>query len=181
MKRALALCAALLAITFAAACGGSSGSDHNQADVDFATGMIPHHAQAVEMADLALEKATNAQVKQLATGIKQAQQPEIDQMSGWLEDWGEEVPATGGEHQGGHTMADGMMSADDMATLENATGKTFDQQWTKLMIEHHQGAITMAKAELSKGGSDDAKQLAQAVIDGQSKEIATMQALQPKL
>lgn len=180
MKRAIALCAALLALAFTAACGGT-GSDDNQADVDFATGMIPHHAQAVEMADLALDKATNAQVKQLATSIKQAQQPEIDKMTGWLEDWGEEVPATNGEHGSGHTMTDGMMSDDDMSMLENASGKMFDQHWTALMIEHHEGAITMAKEELSKGSNDDAKQLAQAIIDGQSKEIATMKALQPKL
>jgi uncharacterized protein (DUF305 family) len=178
MKRAMALCAALLVTALAAACGTGSGSGNNQADVDFATGMIPHHRQAVTMADLALDKATNADVKQLATGIKQAQQPEIDQLAGWLEDWGEEVPA---DAHGGHQTTDGMMSADDMSMLENATGKAFDRHWTAMMIEHHEGAITMARTELKKGESDQAKQLAQAIIDGQSKEIATMKALQPKL
>ena len=81
-------------------------ANFNATDVGFAQGMIPHHAQAVEMADLALEKSTNADVLALAKQIKASQNPEIQTMSGWLQSWGQKVPSTDSMSGGGHDMTD---------------------------------------------------------------------------
>ena len=145
---------------------------HNAADVTFATDMIPHHAQAITMAEMVPSRASNQKVKDLAAQIQAAQDPEITQMSGWLKAWGEPVPASTGMQHG-----DGMMSMDEMSQLENVTGATFDEMWLQMMIDHHKGAIEMANTELSAGSDPGAKKLAQAIIEGQSHEIATMTAM----
>jgi uncharacterized protein (DUF305 family) len=156
----------------------ASAAQFNNADVTFATQMIPHHRQAVEMADMATTKATTPAVKQLATAIKAAQDPEIQQMSGWLTSWGKPVP-TPGMHSG-HDMSGpmpGMMTEQEMADLGKATGTMFDRMWVQMMIKHHQGAVTMAKAELEQGKNADAKALAQKIVDAQEAEITEMQGL----
>ncbi|KGN29759.1 hypothetical protein N802_11450 [Knoellia sinensis KCTC 19936] len=153
--------------------GTSASGAHNDADVKFATGMIPHHAQAVSMAAMVPTRASSQEVKDLAKQIQAAQDPEITQMTGWLQAWGAPVPAATGMQHGG----DGMMSMDEMSQLGSATGTDFDRMWLQMMIKHHQGAITMARTELADGADADAKALAQAIIDGQSDEIATMTAL----
>lgn len=150
--------------------------DHNAADVEFATGMIPHHRQAVEMADLALKKTTNTELKQLATAIKAAQDPEIQQMSGWLTSWGEMVPTPGM----GHTMGDpmpGMMTEEEMAELDKANGTAFDRMFLQMMVKHHQGAVTMAKAEQTSGKDTRVIELAKKIEADQTREITTMNAL----
>ena len=151
---------------------GGTAAAHNQADITFASSMVPHHQQAVEMADLALAQASNPTVKQLATQIKAAQDPEIQTMTGWLTAWGA-TPMPSGHNMGGMGM-DGMMTDQDMADLKKATGAAFDRMWLQMMVKHHQGAVAMAKTQLAQGAYPDAKTLAQAVIDGQTKEIATM-------
>jgi len=154
--------------------------DHNTADVEFATGMIPHHRQAVEMADMALQKTTNAEVKQLATAIKAAQDPEIQQISGWLTSWGEPVPTPGGHD--GHTMPGGrMMTADEMAALAKATGTAFDRMFLQLMVKHHQGAVAMAKTEQTAGKDTQAIELAKKIEADQNREITTMNTLLTQL
>lgn len=161
-----------------AAQGGAPASGpHNAADVSFTTDMIPHHAQALEMAKMALSKATNPQVKQLAQAIEGEQTPEITTMSGWLKGWNQPVPDTS---MPGMNMP-GMMSSADMAKLSGATGSAFDKLWLTQMITHHQGAVTMANTELNAGQNTDAKTLARSIIAGQSKEIMTMKALLPTI
>lgn len=149
----------------------SSAAAFNDADVMFATQMIPHHQQAVEMSDLALRKATTAAVKNLATAIKAAQDPEIKQLSGWLTTWGKPVP-TPGAHSG-HAMA-GMMSTEQMTDLSEASGSMFDRMWTQMMIEHHQGAIAMAKTEQTTGKDPASISLAQKIQTVQTTEIAAL-------
>jgi uncharacterized protein (DUF305 family) len=162
-----------------AAEGGPAAAAHNQADITFASSMVPHHQQAIEMADMALTKGSSAEVKKLATQIKASQDPEIATMTGWLTAWGA-APMPSGDHDmgdmGGSGM-DGMMSGEEMSALTDASGAAFDRMWLQLMIKHHVGAVAMAKSQLSQGQSADAKRLALAVIDGQTKEIATMTAL----
>ena len=154
---------------------GGTAAAHNQADITFASSMIPHHQQAVEMADMALAQTGNRTVKQLATQIKAAQDPEIQTMTGWLTSWGAS-PMPSGHDMGGMGMG-GMMSEQEMADLKKATGADFDRMWLQMMVKHHQGAVAMAKTQLDQGAYPEAKALAQAVIDGQSKEIATMTEL----
>lgn len=159
-----------------------AAADHNQADVSFATDMIPHHAQAVEMADMALKQGSNSQLTQLARQIKSAQNPEIVTMSDWLKAWGAPVPATSmsGMNMGGMSM-NGMMSAQEMTQLSSAKGAAFDKLWLQQMIKHHQGAIAMAKTELTTGQYPAATALAQSISGSQAKEISTMQNLLSKL
>ena len=157
--------------------------DHTQADVTFAQQMVPHHRQAVEMAKLVPSHSTNQKVLELASQIQQAQDPEIQKMTGWLQTWGAPAPTTGMNMPGmnmpgmDHGSMPGMMTSDDMTKLGQVKGAAFDRLWLQMMIQHHQGAVEMAKTELQQGASNEARQLAQQIIDTQQKEIATMNQL----
>lgn len=160
---------------------GAATAAHNESDVAFATGMTPHHQQAVEMADLAADKAVNAEVKSLASEIKSAQLPEIATMSGWLRAWGAPVPTTGA-HDMGAMGSDsgsmgGMMSAAEMSSLTSASGPAFDRRWLELMVKHHEGAVAMAATETAKGQNEQAKALAAQVTASQTAEITRMRGL----
>lgn len=151
----------------------------NDADVMFAAMMIPHHQQAIEMADLVLAKdGINTEVTDLASQIKAAQGPEITQMSGWLTGWG---MSSSSSMPMDHDMGGGMMSQADMDDLENATGDEAARLFLAGMIEHHNGAITMAQQEVTNGQNPDAKGLAQDIIDAQKAEIVTMNRLLDQL
>ena len=165
--------------------GNMPGMDHsaadmfNNADETFLMEMIAHHEQAIEMADMVLdEDGVDEQVTELAQKIKAAQGPEIETMKSWLDDWGMEFVDSGME---GMDHSGGMMSDDDMAMLENVTGADASRVFLELMIEHHQGAIVMAQRQLDNGVNPDALELAQAIIDDQTAEIAVMQALLAEL
>ena len=186
------LVASLVALGLAlTACGGddsdsgAASGDHNDQDVTFASEMIPHHAQAVQMSEMAVENAESQEVKDLAEDISAAQEPEIEQMSSWLEAWGEEVPDTGSgdmdgmDHGGMDGMEDmpGMMSSDEMDELESASGSAFDEMFLSMMIEHHEGAIEMAQTEQADGEYPDAIDLAETIEETQASEIETMEEL----
>lgn len=173
----------LMALTLTTACGqnGSSeekagGSDKNQADVDFVMRMIPHHEQAMEMASMAEERSENAEVKALASRIQQEQEPEVEEMNGLLEEWGEDAM---GDMSGGD--AGGMLDDGQMQELESATGAEFDRLFLEGMIGHHKGAIAAAEEELENGQSAEAKELANKIVEAQESEILVMQDLLTKL
>jgi uncharacterized protein (DUF305 family) len=154
----------------------ASGAPVNAADEMFVIGMIPHHEQALSMAQLLLDKdGVDARVVALAERILAAQQPEIDLMNGWLEDWGVD-PDMGGMEGMDHGDG-GMMSDEDMAALESASGAEASSLFLEQMIQHHQGAIDMAERELANGQNPDVLDLAQKIRDDQSAEIAEMQEL----
>ncbi|WP_328478466.1 DUF305 domain-containing protein [Streptomyces sp. NBC_00377] len=158
------------------ATASAKAGDHNGQDVSFATEMIQHHRQAVEMAELAADRASSQDVKDLATKIKGAQDPEIKTMSGWLTSWGEEVPADMSGMEG-HDMSSGMpgmMSSEDMDKLEKASGTEFDKMFLEMMVEHHTGAVEMAKTEKADGKYGPATKLADDVISAQTAEIEEM-------
>jgi len=191
-KKTLALASMLLAGALTlTACGddtdsaaGSAG--HNEADVTFAQDMIPHHAQAVQMSKMAIDNADSEEVRALAEDISAAQAPEIETMTGWLEDWDEEVPDTSmmsgdmGDMEG-MDMEDmdmpGMMSSEEMKGLDAASGSDFDQMFLTMMIEHHEGAIEQAQTEQADGESAEAVDLAAEIEQAQTEEIATMEDL----
>jgi uncharacterized protein (DUF305 family) len=161
-----------------AATGTPAAGPHNAADAEFATNMIPHHAQAVYMAQMAEQNAATRTLKSLAGTVKAAQSPEIAQMSGWLAGWKQPVPSsTYTPGSMGGTSMPGMMSDHDMTMLADAHGTSFDRMWLSMMISHHQGAIAMAKTELAKGQNSAARQLAQAITSAQTDEIATMRKM----
>ncbi len=150
----------------------------NDADVEFAQGMIAHHEQAVEMAEIALDPNRQAgpEVIDLATRIQAAQEPEIDQMTAWLTAAGESVTM---DLSDGHDMSsmDGMMTAEEMDALAVATGPEFDAMWLEMMIAHHEGAISQSQTVKADGSNVDVLALADLIITAQQGEIAEMQAL----
>src|SRR3712207_3510167 len=115
-----------------------NGDVFNDADVEFATGMIPHHAQAIEMVVLAQDRPLDPEVARLRDQVREAQVPEVETMTDWLTAWGEEVPETSLDH--GHAehgtggmehLEDmpGMMTAEQMEELEQAPDKAFQELW----------------------------------------------------
>ena len=201
MKKTLTISAKAFGISAAialAGCAGTSGStpagtmpgmgsggmgmssssapataDHNAADTMFTQGMIPHHAQAVEMSDMMLRKqGMDARITALATKIKAAQAPEIAQMTGWLKTWNE--PA---QMASGHGMGDGVMGDDDLKKLDAAQGTDAAKLFLAQMIAHHEGAVMMAKTESSQGKNPDALSLSKAIVTAQEAEIQEMKDL----
>lgn len=158
---------------------GSSVAPANDGDIAFAQSMIPHHQQAVQMADMALAHGVTGDVLMLANQIKAAQDPEVAKMTAWLTAWGApmQMASSMDGMDAGSGMSEGMMSADDMATLDQATGADFDTLWMQMMIRHHEGAIAMANQVLATTSNADVRALAGAVVSGQTAEIATMQKL----
>ncbi|ROP37244.1 DUF305 domain-containing protein [Saccharothrix texasensis] len=150
--------------------------EHNDADIAFAQGMIPHHQGAIEMAKLAEGGTSNTKVLDLASRIEKAQDPEIKTMTEWLNAWGAEVHTTGMPGMDHGSDMAGMSDA-EMDLLEQAKDADFDRMFLDMMIKHHQGAIDMSKLELQQGNNPDAKKLAQQIIDSQQTEITEMQGL----
>lgn len=184
MRKNLAIVALFVATALSVTgCGEDTAATtaYNDADVAFAQGMIPHHRQAVQMAALAEDRADNPEVRQLAERIEAAQAPEIATMTGWLEARGEDVPEETMDHSAmGHGSSDpmpGMMSAEDLATLEQAQGAEFDMLFLEMMIEHHTGALEMARTQQSEGENAEAVALAEKIEADQEAEIATMRRL----
>jgi uncharacterized protein (DUF305 family) len=145
----------------------------NSADVSFARMMIQHHSQALEMTELAPDRAESAKVKKLAERIAAAQGPEIDAMKGWLKTHGEKE--TGGGHD--HASMPGMATEGQLRNLRAAQGKAFDQLFLTLMITHHEGAITMATDVKAQGNNIQVEEMADDTIAQQTSEINRMRDL----
>lgn len=156
---------------------GSAQGSANDADAMFATMMIGHHQQAVDMSDTLLAKTgVDPRVADLATRIKAAQAPEIATMRDWLDGWGVPSAAPGSMGHG-----DGMMSETDMAALEAASGAEAGKLFLQQMIAHHEGAVEMARTEKGDGKDPRAVALASTIIDAQTVEIAEMKGLLAQL
>lgn len=157
----------------------SASAAFNDADVMFAQMMYPHHAQAVEMAAMANGRTDNPEVLSLAAAIEAAQEPEMNQLTAWLAEWGKPAPSADTDHMSGmdHGSGSGMMTQQDMDALMSASGAEFDRHWLTMMIAHHTGAIDMADTEISDGSNPDAQQMARSIVDTQQQEIDTMERL----
>ncbi|KAF5990716.1 DUF305 domain-containing protein [Streptomyces sp. WAC00263] len=162
----------------ATATATAKAADFNDADVTFAQSMIPHHKQAVEMAQLADGRASDTEIKDIAAKIEKAQDPEIKTMTGWLQSWGK--PTAMGDMPG-MDMGDGMMSDKDMKSLKAMKGTEFDKMFAQMMIDHHNGAISMAKTEQKSGQNADAKKMADDIVTGQSAEVKQLQSILDRL
>jgi len=172
----------------------------NDADVMFMQMMVPHHAQALEMSELAQTRAQDQQVVDLARRIKGAQGPEIVSMSSWLQTRDEKVPETmaeamalmsqdghsghgghGGHGAGGAATMNGMLSDREMTALARAKGAEFDRLYLAGMISHHEGAVAMAHDEMEAGADTLALELAAEVAAGQQAEIGRMLDIRRRL
>ncbi|MGK5629678.1 DUF305 domain-containing protein [Streptomyces sp. URMC 123] len=167
------------------------GSDApNAADVAYAHAMIEHHRQALVMTALAPERAAATGVRRIAERIAAAQRPEITAMEGWLTTHAKAGAAVGGSGQshggsgphhgagaGGHGAMPGMATEAQLAELRQARGAAFDALFLKLMITHHQGAVTMATEVLTDGNHVLIEEMANDVIAQQTSEIGRMRAM----
>ncbi|KTR02299.1 DUF305 domain-containing protein [Curtobacterium luteum] len=152
----------------------SAASRHNEQDVMFAQMMLPHHEQAVEMSDVLLAKGSGVDpdVAALAEQITAEQSPEINQLSTWLQGWGE---PTEPEHSGAGHSTSGMMSDSDMDDLDQASADDAGKLYLEQMVQHHKGAVDMAKAEAEKGKNVDAVAMAKSIVSSQTEQITQMQ------
>ena len=189
MKKQISL--GVLALTISlAACGGSGdtstsnsvveatdGSTFNEADVMFAQMMIPHHEQAIEMSDIALDPSVGASgaIKDLATRIRAAQDPEIATMKGYLEAWKQPMSPEDGMDHG--SMMEGMLSVEELDQLATLRGTEFDLAWARAMIAHHEGAVKMAQDVLASGKHPEVNALASAIIESQQAEIEDLKTI----
>ncbi|MSZ18624.1 MAG: DUF305 domain-containing protein [Actinobacteria bacterium] len=174
---------ALATVSFIAlaACGSSTASSDtttgqafNDADVMFAQMMIPHHEQAIEMSDIALDPTIGVVqgIRDLATQIKAAQDPEIMQMTQWLSDW--KQPLTADEGVDHSSMMSGMLTAEELSELGTLRGAAFDGRWAQAMIAHHEGAIQMAQDVLKDGKNPAVLALANEITTSQNGEIEVL-------
>lgn len=145
----------------------------NSADFRYAKMMIEHHSQALVMTELAPVRASSTAVKRLAERISAGQKPEIGAMEGWLKRNGGEDREQPHDHAG----MPGMASETQLEELRAARGKAFDEIFLKLMVTHHQGAVTMASEALSEGNDVIVEEMAGDVAAQQTVEIDRMRAL----
>lgn len=163
----------------------SATQAHNPADVTLAQNMLPCHQQAIQMSDIILaEQGIDPRVVQLANQIKAVEGPEIQQMQSWLSQWGQPampmmpskstMPSPGGGMPGMQGM---MMSPEQMTALQNALGVDASKQFLTMMIQNHQGAITMAQSEIDSGQYPPAVAMAHSIFTSEQQEINTVQGI----
>jgi uncharacterized protein (DUF305 family) len=169
----LAGCADTAGNTSSDSSSSSESAVFNDQDVMFAQMMLPHHEQAVEMSDMFIAKgdSVDSDVLALAETIKDEQGPEIDQLTTWLDDWGQDTSASMD-----HSM-DGMMSESDMTALDDAEGAEASRLFLEQMTEHHKGAVGMAQQEVDGGANPDAVEMAKNIVESQTAQIDQMDAL----
>ena len=197
--------AALVAVLFAAACGGATGPSAttapapapqaaaaaarraNPADAHFMSGMIHHHAQAIVMAGWSASHGASPLIRTLSERIIVSQTDEIKLMQQWLREMGEPAPEAtptglrmrmgGQEHE---MLMPGMLSPEQMSQLDRARGTEFDRFFLTFMIQHHEGALTMVEELFASygGGADDfIYKIASDTFADQGSEIGRMQKM----
>ncbi|GAA2137296.1 hypothetical protein GCM10009844_04230 [Nocardioides koreensis] len=182
--------ALVLALAGCSSSGSSSSSDgHNDADVEFASEMVPHHEQALRMVAMTRGRDLSPQLEGLTQQIRAAQAPEIRTMEGWLDDWGEEadddghmMDGDGGMMNGSGGMMGGQggwrwMTGRDFHRLGGAPAQAFEDMWLRMMIRHHQGAVAMSRDEVEHGEFPASIALAQHIEDSQQAEIEQMRRM----
>lgn len=157
------------------------GAIYTEADVRFMQGMIAHHAQAVYMSRMAEKHRANPRVQRLADKIDQSQIAEIRIMQNWLLDRNQTAPDT----SSWRTMTmPGMLTAEQLKTLDASTGTEFDRNFLVMMIQHHEGALSMVKDLFASPGAAqevDVNVFANDVVTVQTAEIGIMQQLLAQL
>ena len=157
-----------------------AGIRFTEADVRFMQGMIPHHAQALEMTVLVAERTADETMERLAQRIELSQEDEIEMMQEWLRSRGQDVPGVDAHHAPGWEPMPGMLTPEEMEGLAAAEGVAFDRLFLELMIKHHQGAVTMVENLLDQRGAAQDSQLfafTSDVTSDQTAEIDRMDAM----
>ena len=154
---------------------------YTEADIQFMSDMIHHHAQAIHMAGWAPSHGADPAVQRLAERIINAQQDEIATMGQWLSDRGQPVPQPGSGHsmRAMHLMP-GMLTEAQMQQLDQSRGATFDSLFLTFMIQHHRGAVSMVRDLFATPGAARDElvfKFANDVNVDQSTEIARMERM----
>ncbi len=157
--------------------GGGDDAEATETDGAFTTDMTPHHEMAIEMAEVAQQRAEHPEIQQLADDIVSTQQGEIEQLDAIHQRLFDE-PVSEGDH--GTLGLDEAAMGMSMDTSALETANPFDREFIDEMIPHHQGAIQMARIELADGEDQEAKDLANAIISAQSEEIEQMNSWREK-
>jgi uncharacterized protein (DUF305 family) len=139
----------------------------------YAQMMIPHHDQAITMADLASRKSSNPDIMSIANQIRVAQGSEVIILTQWLQAAGAPLKASG-DHS---AHMDGMLTDDQMTALENASGTDFDKLFLEDMIAHHAGAISLTQELIRNSKNQEVALLATDVIENQANEMNFMKEL----
>ena len=156
-------------------------------DVGFAQDMQTHHRQAVEMSLVALERTEDPAIRTLAYDIATTQQAQVGMMSAWLEQWGQPQADSGAPMawtaDDGMPMArqdgrmPGMASRSELTSLRDLPSEEMDEQFLRLMIDHHLGGVPMAQAAAAEAAVPAVARLAQRMVDGQQAEVDYMDDL----
>jgi uncharacterized protein (DUF305 family) len=144
-------------------------------EVTFARDMTAHHDQAVEMATLIRDRTADENLRAFMLDIVLTQQAQAGMMQGWLGVW--ERPLVKGAPMGGHGETMGMATQDDVARLSTLPLDQAEQHFLRLMIRHHVGGVTMARAALEDARHPEVRRLAESIVQGQQGEIDYMQKL----
>ena len=153
----------------------SSNGRYSGADIMFLQMMIPHHQQAIDMSNLAIQVSENEELLTLAKVIAKDQAAEIVQMKSWLKDAGASVDP-------GHSMSGmgGMLTSEEYAALEKASGTDFDKLWLTGMTKHHDGAIHMTTM-ISDDQNAEIKSFGEAIVKAQTAQIDQMKLMLEKI
>lgn len=152
--------------------------EHQRTDVQFVKMMIPHHQQALRMAEIVLAKPDlDPQVRQMTEKIQREQGPEIATMQSWLDAWNA-GPAMSLEQAQG---MQGLLSREDLTKLAQTDGVAASKLFLQQMITHHQGAVSMAQPEVREGTNPQATKLARSIVESQQAQIQLMQAMLDRL
>ncbi|MFC5730578.1 MULTISPECIES: DUF305 domain-containing protein [Nocardioides] len=192
MRTALIAATALLSL---AACGGGDATDeeslatetarngdvYNTADVEFATAMIPLHAEALAMVDVSLDRDLSPEARAVADEVQIEASTEVQEMTAWLTSWDKPIPETVRDHvnagHGDEHADDHEAASEDLADLEAASGSEFEALWIDLMIENHEEAITVAETQQTAGIFEPAVDLAGSIATAHSDRVDRLAAL----
>ena len=161
----LALVAALVVAAPAAASAPAPNESTAKFEVDFMTGMIDHHAMAIEMGEICLDNAVHAELRAMCEDVINTQSAEIETMQSWLADWyavSYEPEMTPGE----------MRQMEKLAAL---SGAEFEIRFMEMLIRHHRKAITEAEKCVDRAYHGELRELCQGIIETQSAEIAQLE------
>jgi uncharacterized protein (DUF305 family) len=175
------LLAAVVAFVLLAWGAGERDPGDSSAEAGFARDMSQHHAQAVEMAMLIIDRTDDLRIEGLAKDIALTQQNQIGQMLGWLDIWGlstarDEPAMAWMDHPAGEPMP-GLATREELNALADLSGEEADREFLRLMIRHHQGGVPMAEALLERSDNEIVTRLARSIVESQSAEVRTMESL----
>lgn len=197
----LRLFAVLAVLALATGCGGGGDDDsggastgpqipespvitgdpagYNAADITFASTMVKHHQQGIELAKLASARSGNQQLTTLADQIVAIQQPEMNILNVFLVQWDEnpDIRTDSGGDQPRDQSVPGTVDDATVTRLESLQGPEFDRLWLETMLGHHRGGVDIATQEIDNGANVDAVSVAKSIVAGLNPQMSAMRQM----